>query len=243
MSETALRQALGAAITVSIIGIVALTAGGFFAPIPTDPTDGSFIVTAYLVRSILVIIGLAISLIVTYFVGLRIVNAESSDDSADSELPKPDPSASSPIITLLNTPGARRDALFGGGIVMFAYWFITTLYIIAFGKFLGNAPITPDNAASTIFQHLVVGVVFVAAGLGLGGLGARTALARKMTNFALSAPTFVVARPQSATTVPDVIAEPPSAVAASDSSDSSDSMPASTSTESAPTDTAQASQE
>ena len=72
MSETALRQALGAAITVSIIGIVALAAGGFFAPIPAAGADGSLVVAAYLVRSILVIIGLAISTLIAilFIIGL-----------------------------------------------------------------------------------------------------------------------------------------------------------------------------
>jgi hypothetical protein len=210
MSESALRQALGSAITVSIIGIVALAAGGFFAPIPASNADGSLVVTAYVTRTILVIISLAISLVIAYRLGYRIGAADNSDDRA---LPTPDPSASSQIVTLLNTPGSRRDGFLGGGVVMFAYWIITTLYLIAFGKFLDIVPITPATASSTIGQRLLLGIVLVAAGLGLGALGARAALARKMTNAALGV--TIAASPP----LPNVSAqaEPSSANATSES--------------------------
>lgn len=182
MSESALRQALVAAITVSVVGLAALALGAFFAPI-TQESDASHIVTAVLIRAVLVIVGLAIALFLSYMTGFRI---ESTAEPTPTPTPKPDPSASSGLVTLLTTPGSRRDALYAGGIVMLSYWLVTTLYVVALGKYTGDQLTTGANLTSFLASRLGMGLVCILAGLGLGGLGARASLARRLTSNALS---------------------------------------------------------
>lgn len=188
MSEASLRQALGAAIAVAVIGVAALALGAFIAPIPQQ-TNATQVATALFIRGVLALISLALALFFSYGVGYRI---EDRATQASTPLPQPDPSASSPIVSLFTTPGTRRDALFAGGIVMLSYWLLTTLYIIALGKYVGAVGVDAASAGSFISSHAVQGLVLIAAGLGCGGLGARAALARKLTSKALSMPAVPV---------------------------------------------------
>jgi hypothetical protein len=213
MSETALRQALVAAIAASIIGVVALAGGAFIAPMPVGG-DATLVVTGYLIRSILVIVGLTIALIISYFAGYRIEAAETQP----ADTPTPDPSANSRIVSLLSTPGSRRDAFFGGGVVMLSYWLVTTLYILALGKYIGDGVVNATTAGSFVFSHGIQGLVFIAAGLGLGALGARAAVARKLTSAALNAPSITAFMAQTQTSAP-VDAPPPPTLPGSASTD------------------------
>lgn len=185
MSEASLRQALGAAIIAAVVGVVALALGAFIAPIPRQ-TDASQVATALFVRGVLALVALALALFFSYGVGYRIEGIFTK--SPAKPLPQPDPSASSPLLSLFTTPGSRRDSVFAGGIVMLSYWLLTTLYIVALGKFIGNVGVDSASAGSFISSHALQGLVLVAAGLGCGGLGARAALARKLTSNALSIP-------------------------------------------------------
>lgn len=205
MSETALRQALVTAITVSVIGLAALALGAFFTPVTAD-SDAGRVVTAVLIRAILVIVGLALALFLTYMTGYRI----ETGGQEPTPTPKPDPSASSGLVTLLTTPGSRRDSLFAGAIVMLSYWLVTTLYTIALGKFTGGPAITGANLFSILWPRLAVGLVCAAAGMGLGGLGARAALARRLTTAALSGARPPAAQPP---TAPESAPGDPSAAA------------------------------
>lgn len=195
MHEASLRQALGAAIIAAVAGVVSLALGAFIAPIPTQ-TSASQVVTALFVRGILALLALALALAIAYFVGFRIemIGKQASAPS----LPKPDPSASSSIVSLFTTPGTRRDAVFAGAIVTAAYWLITTLYILALGKTVGNVGVAAGDIGSYLTSHLAQGLVFVAAGMGCGGLGSRTALAREMTRRAFMGPVISPALPPSA---------------------------------------------
>lgn len=185
MSEASLRQALAAAILAAVIGVAALAIGAFVAPIPNQ-TSASQVVTALLIRGVLAIIGLGLALVIAYVLGSRIENA--SERAVATPLPKPDPSASSPLVTMFATPGPRRDATFGGAIVTGVYWLMTTLYILALGKVIGNLGVDTSNLGSFASQHIVQGLVLVAAGMGCGAIGARTAQARRLTQQALMRP-------------------------------------------------------
>ena len=188
MSETSLRQALTAAIASAVIGVAALALGAFIAPIPsaTTTTNPGQVVTALLIRGVLVIVGLGATVILAYRAGYRIHAA--ANDDVQERLPQPDPSASSPLISMFLTPGPRRDAMFAGAIVMGAYWIITSLYVAALGRSVGNVGVVSSDIGSFIWQRIVLGLVLVATGLGCGGLGARAALARRLTSKALSVP-------------------------------------------------------
>ena len=186
MSEASLRQALSAAIIAAVVGLAALALGAFIAPVPnaTTATSPAQVVTALLIRGVLVIVGLAVTVFLAYRVGYRIQDA--ADDASQGNLPQPDPSASSPLVSMFTTPGPRRDAMFAGAIVMGVYWIITSLYIMALGRTVGNIGVVSADIGSFVTQHLVLGLVLVTAGLGCGGLGARAALARKLTRQALT---------------------------------------------------------
>ncbi len=185
MRESSLRQALTAAIIAAVIGVGALALGAFVAPIP-EQTSATQVVTALFIRGVLALIALALALFFSYGVGYRIEGR--ATETSTSSLPQPDPSANSPIVSLFTTPGTRRDALFAGGIVMLSYWLLTTLYIVALGKYIGNVGIDQTSAGSFLGSRALQGVLMIAVGMACGGLGARTALARKLTNKALSVP-------------------------------------------------------
>lgn len=188
MSEASFRQALSASIIAAVIGVAALALGAFITPIPNAPatTSPGQVVTALLVRFILVIVGLAVAVFLAYRAGYRIQGA--SSDETQQRLPQPDPSASSPLVSMFTTPGPRRDAMYAGAIVMGVYWTITSLYIVALGKTIGNVGVVSTDVGSFLWQRFVLFLVLGAAGLGCGGLGARAALARKLTRKALNIP-------------------------------------------------------
>ncbi|HEU0027012.1 MAG TPA: hypothetical protein VFQ25_07845 [Ktedonobacterales bacterium] len=188
MSEASLRQALSAAIIAAVAGLVALVVGAFIAPLPTATisTSPTQVVTALLIRGVLVIASLALAVFLAYRTGYRI--QDDVDDDAQAKLPQPDPSASSPLVSMFTTPGPRRDAMFAGAIALGVYWIITSLYIVALGKTVGHIGVVSSDVGSFITQRIGLGLVLVAAGLGCGGLGARAALARKLTRQALMGP-------------------------------------------------------
>src|SRR5512146_154676 len=117
MSEASLRQALSAAIIAAVVGLAALALGAFIAPIPsaTTSTNPGQVVTALLIRGVLVIAGLAATVFLAYRAGSRIQDV--SDDDSQAKTPQPDPSASSLLVSMFTTPGPRRDAMFAGAIV------------------------------------------------------------------------------------------------------------------------------
>lgn len=190
MSEASLRQALSAAIIAAVVGLAALALGAFIAPIPsaTTSTNPGQVVTALLIRGVLVIAGLAATVFLAYRAGFRIQDV--SDDDSQAKTPQPDPSASSLLVSMFTTPGPRRDAMFAGAIVMGVYWIITSLYIAALGKSIGGIGVVSGDIGSFITQRIVLGLVLIAAGLGCGGMGARAALTRKLTRKALLGPAF-----------------------------------------------------
>lgn len=185
MSEAGLRQGLISAIIAAVVGVVALALGAFLAPIP-NRTDAAQVATALFVRGVLALSSIALAFFFAYRSGMRIENAASAEPEATT--PPADPSASSPIVSLFTTPGSRRDALYAGGIVMLAYWLLTSLYILALGKAVGNLGVDTSDIPTFIWTRLLEGVAFVLAGMGCGALGARAAYARRVTVKALSIP-------------------------------------------------------
>ncbi|HEX9035809.1 MAG TPA: hypothetical protein VF808_02350 [Ktedonobacterales bacterium] len=183
MREASLRRALVSAIIAAVVGVVALALGAFIAPIPIK-TSATQVVTALFVRSILAILALGLSLYLAYRTGGHI----DSDAPNEPSTPQADPSASSAILSLVTTPGSRRDALFAGGIITGAYWIMTTLYIIALGKIVGNVGVGAGDIGSYLGSHVWWGLALVVVGMGFGALGARAAYARRVTSKSLSIP-------------------------------------------------------
>jgi hypothetical protein len=192
MSEAGLRQALVAAIIAAVVGVAALAVGAFIAPIPNQ-TDASQVATALFVRGVLALSALALALFLAYWSGFRIETAA----GAQPITPPADPSASSALLSLFTTPGSRRDALFSGGIVTLVYWLLTSLYILALGKVIGNIGVNSADISGFLWSRALQGVALIIVGMGCGSLGARAALARRVTRKALSIPSIPSDQPPS----------------------------------------------
>jgi hypothetical protein len=203
MHEVSLRQALTMAIIAAVEGIVALVLGAFVAPIPTH-TDATQVATALFIRGFLTLIALAAAFGLAYFAGFRI-EAQLGPSNAEPSSAM----ASSPLIAMFTTPGPRRDALYSGAIVLIAYWFLTTVYIAALGRTIGGIGVTSDTAGSFIFSRIVEGLALAAAGAGAGGLGARNAATRRITQRIFRGPAMIEAtQPMTQPTTSPEIATP-----------------------------------
>lgn len=201
MHEVSLRQALTMSVIAAVEGIVALVLGAFFAPIPAH-TDATQVATALFIRGFLTLIGLIAAFGLAYFAGFRI-EAQLGPSNAD-----PSPAvASSPLIAMLTTPGPRRDAIYSGAIVLVAYWFLTTIYIAALGRQIGDLGVTSDTIGSFLISRILEGIVLAAAGAGAGGLGARNAATRRITQRVFRSPALSeAAQPLTHLTAPEIAA-------------------------------------
>ncbi len=203
MHEVSLRQALTMAVIAAVEGIVALVLGAFVAPIPTH-TDATQVATALFIRGFLTLLALAAAFGLAYFAGFRI-EAQLGPSNAEPSSAV----ASSPLIAIFTTPGPRRDAIYSGAIVLAAYWFLTTIYIAALGHTIGGIGVTSDTAGSFIFSRIVEGLALAAAGAGAGGLGARNAATRRITQRVFRGPAMIeAAQPMTQPTTSPEIAAP-----------------------------------
>jgi len=175
MHEYSQRLALTMAVIAAVEGILALIVGAFLAPIPSH-IDATTLATALFIRGLLALIALAAAFALAYVAGYRI-EAQLGPSNAD---PKP-ALASSPLVAMFVTPGPRRDAIYSGMLTLAAYWFFTTIYIAALGHTIGEGSLTAANAGSFVFSRLLQGLALAIAGAGAGGLGARNAAMRRIT--------------------------------------------------------------
>lgn len=177
-------------VSAAAAGIVALIIGAFVAPIPSTQVDATQLATSLFIRGVLALIALVAAFVLAYLAGFRI-EKQLGPSNAD-----PSPAvASSPLIAMFTTPGPRRDAIYAGLLTLVAYWFFTTIYIAALGAKFGDTSVTASTAGSFIVSRIVQGLALAAAGAGAGGLGARNAAARRITQSAFSG----VGRAESAT--------------------------------------------
>lgn len=176
MSEVSLRTALTMGIIAAVAGVAALALGAFVAPIPTQQTDATQVVTAVFVRGLLALLALVGAIALAYVAGFRIERALGPAPTQPSRVAE-----GSPLLSLFTTPGPRRDAVYSGAITLLVYWLISTLYIVALGKVVGGVGVTASTLGSFLSSRAAQGLVLVAAGAGAGGLGARNAAMRRLT--------------------------------------------------------------
>ncbi len=203
MHEVSQRTALTMAVIAAIQGVVALVLGAFVAPIPLH-TDATQLATSLFIRGLLALLALAIAFALAYVAGYRIESALGPSD-AD---PKPAVSGS-PLLSLFTTPGPRRDATYSGALVLIAYWIITTLYIAALGRTVGNVGVTASTMGSFIGSRVIQGLILIAAGAGAGGLGARNAATRRITQRIFAGGAISVAAPQPIPALPTIATPAP----------------------------------
>ncbi len=191
MREMSVRWGLGMGAAGTALGVLALLIGQMFEP-STRFADATAVATAYFVRGILVLLSLGIALALAYYGGWRaaLALAESRDGAAPQNI---------------EASANRLDAVFAGGIALFAYWFITSLYL-----WVLLAPQDRQPILSFLASRLVFGVLCVVLGAGMGGMGARAALARLvLRRVSLGQPASVPAAPVLTSPAATAPIEPP----------------------------------
>lgn len=174
MRDTMLRWGIGMGVLAAAIGTGALLLGALIEPFK-QVTTADTIAVAVFVRGMLVLISIGIALGLAYYAGIRVARAhfQSLIASADS----PETATSTAIASLVGLPVNRRYTVLAGGLTMFCFWLITSMYIFVL------PPTDPASAPQThtlsfLETRLVFGIIYVVFGLGLGGLGGRVPAAR-----------------------------------------------------------------
>ena len=173
MRDMTLRWGLGMGVLAAAIGTGALLLGAVIAPFK-QVTTADAIAIALFVRGILVLISLGIALGLSYYAGMRVAHWYFQSLLASSDSTEATGTA---IASMLGLPINRRYTVLAGGLTMFCFWLITSMYIFV---------LPPTDAASAPQTHtlsfletrLVLGIIYVLFGLGLGGLGGRAPAAR-----------------------------------------------------------------
>ena len=178
----------------AVLGVLALLGGALLEPVH-PVTDALSVAVAVFVRSLLVLLTLAITLLLAYLAGWRIELAPlpvaAAPTAAPTAAPAPAPvtdadltDATATAEAAVSTPAparTRTQAALAGAIILFGYWFFTTLYIVLFGSSIGG--IGAQNGGSPLnftLSHVILGVVYVGLGAGFASLGSRAAAARRL---------------------------------------------------------------
>lgn len=179
MRDTSLRWGLGMGVLSAAIGTGALLLGAIIEPFK-QVTTADAVALALFIRGMLVLISLGLALGLAYYAGLRVARAyfQALIESADSL----DTTTNTAIASLfgssvLGTSQNRRYAVLAGGLTMFCYWLITSMYIFVLPP--TDQSVAPQgNLLNFIETRLLLGFIYILFGLGLGGLGGRAPAAR-----------------------------------------------------------------
>jgi hypothetical protein len=192
-------------VAAAVTGTAALVLGEVLEPI-RSVTTAEAVALAVFVQGMLVLITLGVALGMAYFAGLRAERARLNEDGGQA----PD-HAGSPA-SLLESD--RMVPVLAGGITMFCYWLITSMYLYVLPPTHTQGAPHPDLLPFVEFR-LLFGVVYVLLGLGLGGLGGRAPAARIL----LDRLTTKVAPPVEPPAAPPTLDEPAAPVATAAGSD------------------------
>ena len=185
MRDVSLRWGLGMGAASAILGTAALIAGSFIEPVQRI-TTAEAAALAIFVRGILVLVTLGIALGLAYYAGLRAERARLSEDAA-AAAPTDARGSLSTGTSTGDIQNQRRVAVLAGGLTMFCYWLITSLYLFVLPP--STQPSTAQvDVLSFIENRLLFGIIFVLFGLGLGGLGGRAPAARVLLDRIIKSP-------------------------------------------------------
>lgn len=201
MRDESLRWGLGMGAVAAILGTAALILGALIEPVKRV-TTAEAAALAIFIRGIFVLVTLGIALGLAYYAGLR---AERARLSADASL-----EASSPSVA--GSQNQRSVAVLAGGLTMFCYWLITSLYMLVLPPST-QPPTAQVDLLSFVENRLLFGIIFVLFGLGLGGLGGKAPAAQLLLDRIVRAPlpaaaTVSVATPSQEEAEPASVAAP-----------------------------------
>jgi hypothetical protein len=196
MRDTSLRWGLGMGALSAAIGTGALVLGALIEPFK-QVTTADAVALALFVRGMLVLISLGLALGLAYYAGLRVARAyfESLAASAESA----EAATNTAIVSLLGSTALgtsmyRKYAVLAGGLTMFCYWLITSMYIFVLPP--TDQSVAPrGNILNFAETRLLLGLIYVFFGLGLGGLGGRTPAARLLLDHIALAKPLVAPKP------------------------------------------------
>lgn len=179
MRDISLRWGLGMGVLSAALGTGALLLGALIEPFK-QVTTADAVALALFIRGMLVLISLGLALGLAYYAGLRVArtffqavlaSAESTEMATNTAI------ASLLGSSVLGTSLDRKFTVLAGGLTMFCYWLITSMYIFVLPP--TDQSVSPrGNTLNFIETRLLLGVVYMLFGLGLGGLGGRAPAAR-----------------------------------------------------------------
>ena len=185
-----LRWGFGLGAIAAAIGAMAQLLSAVFGPIPAN-TTADLLVIALLIQGVLSLVALGVMFAISYLAGQR----TERDRQREYVLEGGEGMA----------PSDRSGAVLAGGVVAICYWFVTTLI-----QFL--VPATQQAATNRLdvktflIQRLIFGVFCVLLGAGMGGLGARSVVARQLMQSVVK-PAFPA--PRAAIATPPAVPPPP----------------------------------
>jgi hypothetical protein len=192
MRDVSLRWGFGLGVIAAAIGAMAQLLSAVFGPIPAN-TTADLLVIALLIQGILSLVALGVMFAISYLAGQR----TERDRQREYALEGGEGTA----------PPDRNSAVLAGGVVAICYWFVTTLILYL-------VPATQQGSThlldvkTFLIESLLRGAFYVLVGAGMGGLGARSAVARQLMQSVVK-PAFPTPRATIAAPPPPVLPPPP----------------------------------
>ncbi|HZC78113.1 MAG TPA: hypothetical protein VE258_10210 [Ktedonobacterales bacterium] len=178
-----LRWGFGLGAIAAAIGAMAQLLSAVFGPIPAN-TTADLLVIALLIQGVLSLVALGVMFAISYLAGQR----TERDRQREYALQGSEGTA----------PPDRSSAVLAGGVVAICYWFVTTLILYLVPATQQGSTHLPD-VKTFLIQSLLRGAFYVLVGAGMGGLGARSVVARQLMQSvvkpAFPAPRATIATP------------------------------------------------
>ncbi len=159
----------------AVLVTLASAGGALFAPLRLY-TTAEAVAVAVFARAMLVLIALGIALGLAYYAGLRSerdMRSGRAPQSLSGEGGVQTAQAAAEV-----TWGEKWNAVITGGIILLCFWIAATACAYAFPLSQPGVPQLHNQALSNAELHLVLLVVYVAAGAGAGGIGGRWYMSR-----------------------------------------------------------------
>lgn len=175
MRQETLRWGLTMGLIAAVLVTLASAIGALIAPLRLY-TSAEAVAVAVFARAMFVLITLGIALGLAYYGGLRSerdVRSGRAPQSLSGEAGTQTTQTSADV-----SWGERWNAINTGGIIMLCFWIAATVCSYLFPLAQPGVPQPHNQALSNAELHLILLVIYVAAGAGAGGIGGRSYMSR-----------------------------------------------------------------